>query len=350
MSYDHTARAAVALGMPAPPRPTALARAIRTGGRVAGRPVSILETGGKTPALHVSAPLDPPLDLGLTVARATSLVEVVRGWLGAVDVTVGDPAFDGAFAVRADAADRARALLDPGIRAAMLGFGAWDVVVRDEDVTAVAWAFEVDRREDPAELPGVAHAVASLASRVDAARDRVPPPADAGHLVPGLLAFAEAHGLVRDGLTPLRLRGVVDGIGAWIGTSRVARGDSSVSLGARLAEPLPFWFRARTRARGFGASLWARDRPIGDDAFDDAFDVEVGDDDVERLRAALDGEARAALTGLTDGRVVDVGPAGIAVHDGARDFDASSAIATLHAVVDVVRRVGRPSAAAGAYR
>jgi hypothetical protein len=86
--------------------------------------------------LHVQVRFSHYLKLGLLV-RAEEPKDVFGVFFGPKDVRLGDPAFDRTFFVKANAPDRARALLDDHVRATLLGVHhhVGPVTVDDEGVS-----------------------------------------------------------------------------------------------------------------------------------------------------------------------------------------------------------------------
>src|SRR5687768_16637086 len=96
----HSLARGLGLAMFPPDGPGLFTTALWLRGYAGGRPVSVCRIIGKHPFVELAAGLDPTLDLGLHVVRG-GVVEGIKSLCGAVDVEVGDPAFDEAFVVRA---------------------------------------------------------------------------------------------------------------------------------------------------------------------------------------------------------------------------------------------------------
>lgn len=352
MSYEGYRELAHAFGLTMRPWDVPLtANEVRLDGVVLGQRVSLRRWIGKHPRVTFRAPLLPALDLGLVIRRA-GVVASVQELLGAVDVEVGDAAFDASFAVRADEPDRARALLGGALRAE-LGVVADDPIeVRDDEVVLdlpldtwrnvfrspdrdVAWLVERTRR------------VASIAAAIDQARAATPPATHLTPLVPALAAVAHRRGLTLAADAPARVFGVIGGAEVWVATRRKARGASELEVAARIPTPVDVHLVVSTARTGVGTWLLGADVAVGDAAFDAAFDVRT--DDRERLLALLDPPARAALVELGRGRRLELDRWGIRVVSEATEVDPTTLPLLVERLAELAVGLGRGAPAAG-YR
>jgi hypothetical protein len=135
-------------------------------GRLGGRTVRFgLHTGGKhTPRktmcgawLHAPS----PLEMELRPATAGELRNLEHG--RAIDLVLGDGAFDDSFIVEAAPSEMARALLDRNARTALLTFHPCVVTVAGDKLTFSKSGY----LEEPAEIARVLDMCADLASRLE---------------------------------------------------------------------------------------------------------------------------------------------------------------------------------------
>lgn len=354
MSHEPYRELARTFGLAMRPwEPSITTAAILLDGVVDGQRVHVRRTIGRHPRVMFRATLQPALDLGLVVRRA-GLVAAVEGMLGAVDVELGAPRFDASFAVRADEPDRARALLGRAVRDVLIAVDDDPIEVRDDEVTIdVAldgpWS-HAPRSADQhgAWLAASTRRVAAVAAALDAARAATAPASRVVPLVPALEAIAARHGLVCAADAPARVSGTIGGAFAWAATRRRARGSSELEVAARVPTPVPFHLVIATARTGLGAWLTGGDVPLGDAAFDAAFDVRT--DDPERLRALLDPSLRAAVIAIGAGRRLELDRWGVRVVEATADVDPATLPVLLEQVAELAAALSRGGAPARGYR
>jgi hypothetical protein len=305
-------------------------------GAIDGQAVRARRTIGKAATLVVVAELHPPLDLGLQVV-ARSVLETMKEWLGAEDVEVGLAGFDEPFAVRADEAERARALFghEP-LREALAAHASSLMTVTD---AAVQLDLDVTFGNSDARLERFIQLAAILARQFDGAR-RAPEPARA--LVPSLeawRAFAAERGLETCFGAPIWMHGELGGVEATVATRRKARDVHEIEVSVRLEQPLDFALDIVPARSGIAGWFAGQDVEIGDPAFDAAFLVKT--DAVERARAVLDPELRAAILAMAQGRAFVLGAHALAVRDDAARFAPDDVPALVESLADAARRLSR---------
>lgn len=117
----HELAARLGLAM-TPVDPGIMTFAIDLRGELEGRPVHIRRHVGRGGYALIRAPFRPPLGIGLEIVRA-SLLDRVGELVGLHDLEIGDPDFDRAFRVKAQAPERVQALLRADVRRALLALG-----------------------------------------------------------------------------------------------------------------------------------------------------------------------------------------------------------------------------------
>lgn len=301
-------------------------------GTVDGQAMSVQRPAGSGPVV-VHAALLPALDLGLRVAPA-GMADGLKDLLGAVDIDVGVPGFDAAYAVRADEPDRARLLLAGAAAEAIAACAPLAITMRDGSVEARLTREEVEAG-DGAVLAGAITTVAAIARIVDAARTAVPPAAPLAHLADAWTAFARERGLTAHVDAPMSLCGPLHDARVCVASKRVRKDVHEVEVGVLFERPLDFQLQIGPERDGVATWFEPEDVTLGDTAFDQRFDVRT--DDAERARALLDVNVRATLIELATGPRLSMTSYGIFVTDDALHF----APATIPMTVDLVAGLAR---------
>ncbi len=244
---------------------------------------------------YVKALLDPPLQAGIRL-RAADTAENVFAAIGLTeDLQVGDPAIDRAYIIRAVDREYAWTLLrEPNLRDGLLrdASGPWRVILDDGSVR-----FERQKLEfDPGTLGPLLDRVTDLASRLRAARTRLPPPGLERTLRAAWAPFATANNLELD-LHRSVMRGRYGGAEIEI-EAVIINGRFWTEFRIKFDRPLGLSLSLTREGSlaGVGKLLGAQDIQIGDPAFDAAFLVKG------RPEAAV----RALLTPEVRGRLLEV--------------------------------------------
>ena len=143
--------------------------AIHVSGLFEGRPFAIHRHIGKGSFVEFRTTLVPGLDLGLAI-RPSGLVASLQEVFGAVDVAVGDAAFDAAFAVRADDPARAAAFLSPALRSAIAPCAEAPLSIDDEGVSLHYGLGLLGASEGADLVQGALRSITTIARAMDAAR------------------------------------------------------------------------------------------------------------------------------------------------------------------------------------
>lgn len=311
---------------------------IHVNGTFEGRIVAIRRHIGRGPFVAFRAPLDPALDLGLSI-RPSGTLESLKEVFGAVDVEVGDPAFDEAFALRADEPARATAFLQPSLRAAILACRDSPLAVHDDEVVLTYPLGPLGFTEDDELLRGALRSITSIAHAMEAARAATPPATDVAPLVASLQAFARERNLACAFDTPTRVAGTLAGLPTWVAARRRKKGIVDLEIGVRFEQPLGFHFGVTTARTGLGTWLQGEDLQVGDAGFDRAFDVLT--EDREALLALLDEGTRATLLELGRGRTLRLDGTGLRLSDLAADFDPAALPAVIETSAELVKHLAR---------
>ncbi|MGE0791218.1 MAG: hypothetical protein AB7S26_36430 [Sandaracinaceae bacterium] len=265
-------------------------------GELGGVRVYVRQWQGQFAHLELTAYLDPPADMRLSIEPAGVIARLGHA-LGRRGIEVGDPRIDGAFDVRADEPERARALLDPQVCAALLAFKRANTRfhVSDEAIffAPIQGAYSSPSRE---ELTHDIRAIVRLASAIHDAMRHVPSSTMLATYIDAWRAHAHAHDL-QFSATPLRVWGMVEG--TWVGArATAAEGGYGVDVRLRFTPRLPFDLHVRpVRFFDFlpraGGAVHTK---TGDAAFDREFCVTTTQE--ARARAFLDARIRGVLETL----------------------------------------------------
>lgn len=322
---------------------------IRVSGWMGGRPVFVERRIGRNPTAVFRAGLRPSLDLGLRLAPS-GIISALTTLVGSVDIEVGDPAFDDAFAVRGDEPDRVKALLSPRLRAALMTCAKSPLAVDDHELTLHYGAGVFGIADDFDTINRSLKSLVALGAEIDAARAAVPPAAAVAPLAAQLAGYARERNLSCAFDTPSRLIGKVGDLSLWITARRRKKNATDLEITLQFEQPLDFTFGITTARTGFDAWLTGQDVQVGDAEVDRAFDIRT--EQPERLVALLDERARRSLLDLGRGRVLQVDRTGLRLVDDARDFDPVALPALIEQAADMLKTMARATrvADAGGYR
>jgi len=310
---------------------------IRVSGRLGGRAVHLVRRLGRAPSTTFIAALEPNLDLGLVV-RPSSFGSWVSQLAGAVDVEVGDPAFDKAFFIRCDEPHRVKAFLSPRLRAALMTSKNAPITLDDRHVQLAYGGLDAIDDEHETLDRGLL-AVVAIANEADAARAATPPPASVAPLIAELAAFARDRDLACAFDTPPRIIGRLGDLAVSIVIWRRKEHVQDLDIRLRFEQPLGFTFHLTTARSGIGAWLSSGVQEIGDPAIDRAFDVYA--DEPARVAALLDESTRRSLLELGQGRVLTLDSAGLSIVDDASDFDPVAVPALVERAADMMKVIAR---------
>lgn len=318
--------------------PGLFTRKIRAAGMIEGRPLSVVRTIGDGASVTIEAPFDPPLDLGLSVTPS-GLVASVHELFGAVDVEVGDAAFDAAYAIRADEPARATALLSSGVTVELMRLGR-ALELRDGGLTARAAVHALpDIARDAGMLGEWMLMVARGANVIDRARWTIPPAAEIAPLLEPWRELCRARGLTLACGAPTIMRGRLGTTEIWVRSYREEK-RHDLEIGVAFEAPLGFSLDV-VNARGGLAALFDSgiDTVVGDAAFDAAFRVSTSDK--ARAVAVLDAETRARMLDLAKGRRLTLHGRGLTVSDRATDFAPHDVPALVEQMAEVVTALSK---------
>lgn len=307
-------------------------------GAGAARAVSALESelslrrydsGGRR-ILRLGARLDPPLDLGLVLAR--------RAWFGdEASVFHRDPPFDHRFATRVDEPSRARALIGDELRAEL---------TRLSKAGHQIWLCDGGLLIEPKSPPGASELIALLETSarigrwLEATRPAVVPAKPVEAVIESWRALAAEREL-RLSFTPLRLQGGE----VSVETARLGAAAFEMRATARFVPPLDVGLEGKsTDNTGLRASS-AHDVTTGDLDFDTVFDLEARDE--ETVRSAFGPELRRALLELAKRYAVTLDDRGVTLR--ARLGPAADLAVMLDGASAASRLLGRVRARSG-YR
>lgn len=259
-------------------------------GRIGGRRLFVGEVvGDGTPRLRAVLDLSAPLGVGLLVQRRSSRRLGLRRrktW------SLGDPRIDRAWELRAFDVDRARALLDPAVREALLQLAVRYPTVELTD----RWVRVSLRRQPPSDkaLHALIDGLRALVDAIEQARERLPTPPELAHVVADWASLAAQHGLDLDPSVP-SLRGAWHGRALTIYAVRAEEGHVAELILHR-ATPLRLGLRLLRQATLPATLAVGQDIEVGEPAFDAAFVVKGWD--VASVRRRLGPEVRARLLAL----------------------------------------------------
>ncbi len=316
--------------------------ALSLGGAIDGQPV-FAQRRAASGAVVVFAALLPELDLGLRVVPA-GMAEGLRDLLGAVDVVVGVPALDTAYAVRADEPERAQALLGGAVAEAIVACSPLELTVRDGGVEARLIREAAER--DPTPLGDVIAAVAAVARSIDLARQALAPAAPLAHLADAWAEFARERALTATIGAPMSLRGTLHDATVCVASKRLGSGVHEVEVGVLFEHALDFHLQIGPEREGVTTWFEPEDVTLDDPAFDARFDVRT--DDAERARALLDVNVRAMLIELATGPRLSVTSRGIFVTDDALHFAPRTIPMTVDLIAGLARDLSRRARLTGA--
>jgi hypothetical protein len=266
-------------------------------GSVAGVRVRVDQWRGQFVHVEFRAYLNPPADLRLSIRRA-GVLDKLSELLGLHDIAVGDARFDHALEVRADEPARARALLTPALRAALLGWaeaGA-DFEMTDEIVSlnVLPGAYSTMAAD---EIERDVRAAVALVRAANEALPAVPPSTILAEHVAAWRAYAGREGL-QFLASPLSVWGRLAGEPFAARAAAIPGRSYGVHLRLQFEQRLPWLVRARpARWHDFLERTGdAAHVATGDTEFDREFRVTTTD--AEATRAFFDEGVRAALLGL----------------------------------------------------
>ncbi len=301
------------------------------------------------PMFVARAMIVPELDLGLRV-RAETAGDALLDWVASAsktDIETGDPRFDVPYRVAAFEAERARALLDPEIRAAALRLPVDASLELDDRLVRLAVPAELAEER----LSWVLQTATWFAKALGEAARQVPAaPMVRPHLA-AYRAAAEVLGLELSE-TPAALRGWLEGVEVCVQLARRSATEAASILWAPFPLALGLGLDLRPQRSGLSSLFVAADLELGDPSFDAAF--EVRGNDAESVRRLLDEPLRRALFELRERGSLRLDDRGLRL-ELTGVVDPRDVVPTLRELRDVaagiVERVGRArSAVRGAYR
>jgi hypothetical protein len=338
--YDRYYRLAEELGLRIAPADGVgmMTVAISVEGVVEGRRVSLRRYIGKQPHVRVGAPIAPALDLGLAVAPR-GVLESLKTAFGSMDVEVGHPPFDHAFAIRADEPARAQALLTEDVQRAIVSANLPPSIVDGKVSFFHAFAMFDTDGPDQAFLADTLRGAVAIVAAIDRARAVTPPAAALAPLAPGLTAFARDNGLDHAFDAPSRAFGTIGGAQVIVASRREGKDRYALEIAVGFEQPLGFHLVVSTARTGPSTWLQGQDVQLGDPAFDAAFDVRT--EDRERLLTLLDAASRAELVAASAGRQLQLDGFALRLRAAAGDFDPVTLPTTIQRLVDVVNGIAR---------
>lgn len=304
-------------------------------GMVRGHPVSMVRNRNRGDWLSVEVRLQPAMDLGLRFSPS-GVVESVKDWFGAVDIQIGVPTLDSAFAIRGDEPERIRALFQGALQSAVEPWRWRGLTIRDDMVRT----FETQFEDDALDLELRLGSVVELAERIEVARWTVPPAAPLLAIAQRWDAFASEHGLQLSVGSPMCMTGALGSTQIRVSARRRAKDKFNIELWVYFDKPLDCRLFVGTRQRP--------NTTLGDPEFDDAFGVWT--DEPDKVARILDREVRLALVANCHGRELNIQSHGLMMVDDSADFTPDSVLSILSALSDLAGRMSRNARLSGIYR
>ena len=234
----------------------------------------------------------PGFDLGLAVYKHGFLSSVGE-WMGATDIRIGEPSFDGAFVIKGDEPHRVQALLGhAGLRNALQQVLSSGYVFSVRDA-----GFRVECRgvtSDPQWMEWALRASGQIAQFLSEARSAVPCASRLGPHRDAWVQFAQATGMT--GMdTPLCMTGRYEGRSVAVYAVRSGPQTYGVEVLVRFDTPLGLGLHVRPQGAldALGSLFGGQDLLVGDAEFDKRFVVKATVKQV--LPSLFDAEVRAKM-------------------------------------------------------